>query len=221
MPALPCIPGFKLAMRVLRRAENDRCNCPQPFDVLFSAKIFQRRWPPSHLATHQPTTNLCQNVISGRIFCWLREGGVHGMTEASLTRAMTTEVFDHDQHTKASPVDKLVGDEVEAPALVGFLSHVHWRPRSQCACAPHAGAPSAAPHDRSGTASYSSARHRPAAAGYEAADSPTDGVDPPRSSGAPGSSRRRTHHSSDNSARSASRGNKLRPRQSAPDAGRR
>lgn len=58
------------------------------------------------------------------------------------------------------------------------------------ACARHAGAPSAAPPDRAGTASCGSARCRPAAGGCAGAGSRTGAADPQGSSAAPGSPHR-------------------------------
>jgi len=51
-------------------------------------------------------------------------------------QAFAGEVVDHDQHTKAPSVDQLVGDEVQAPALVRALWHGHRRPCPERALAP-------------------------------------------------------------------------------------
>lgn len=54
----------------------------------------------------------------------------------SARQAFAGEVVDHGEHTKAPSVDQLVGDEVEAPALVLTLWHGHRRPRPERALAP-------------------------------------------------------------------------------------
>ena len=60
-----------------------------------------------------------------------RQGRVDGKRQA-----FTREVVDYDEDTKAPPIPDLIGDEVEASALVGPVRQVHW-----CACPDGALAP--------------------------------------------------------------------------------
>jgi hypothetical protein len=47
-------------------------------------------------------------------------------------QAFACEVVDNNKHPEAAAIGQHIGDEVEAPALVGTLWQSHWRSRAQC-----------------------------------------------------------------------------------------
>lgn len=114
--------------------------------------------------------------------------------------------LDQDEHTKALSVNRLGGKELRLPRWLGAcgiaIGALAFQPR---ACARRTVPPSAAAHDRVGTASYGSThdrvgtvsygstRRRPAAAGCEGAYSHSAAADPPGSPGARYASRGQTH----------------------------
>ena len=53
-------------------------------------------------------------------------------------QAFARAVVDHDEDAQAAAIDKLIGDEVERPAVIRPLWNCQWRPRDQGPLAPAA-----------------------------------------------------------------------------------